>query len=124
MRSPPKAVATANAAQSTMSSSTATPNTSRAKRVWRILRSAKILEITGTDVTATATAEIMINETLFPFGPAIAAPTRSGPDARPIANGIPVPTIASQPTSRRSSRLNNCFVSAPERNINKSNPIQ
>src|SRR5580700_4516087 len=42
----------------------------------------------------------------------------------PRTNGTPVPTIASQPTSRRSSRLNNCRVSAPERNISSSKPSQ
>ena len=67
---PATAVATANASHSTISSSTATPRTSRANRVCRIFRSAKILETTGTEVTATPTASTMISDRRLPFGPA------------------------------------------------------
>jgi hypothetical protein len=48
------AVAIASTAHKKMSSSTATPSTSRAKRVCKIFRSWKMREITGIDVTATA----------------------------------------------------------------------
>ena len=79
--------------------------------------SANILETTGKDVTATPTAEMMITEIRLPFGPAKAGRISQGPSANPRTKGIPVPTIVSHPTSRLSSRLNNCCVSAPDRNI-------
>ena len=62
-------VARASANHRTMSSSTATPRTRRAKRVCRIFRSAKIFETTGTDVTATPTATMMISAMRVPLGP-------------------------------------------------------
>ncbi len=46
------------------------------------------------------------------------------PSASPRTNGIPVPTIASQLTSRRSSRVNSWRASDPDRNISKSRPNQ
>src|SRR6266478_8697702 len=64
-----RAVATASTAHSPMSSSTATPSTRRAKRVCRILRSKKIREITGMEVTATAMLITSNKDARFDFAP-------------------------------------------------------
>jgi len=66
----------------------------------------------------------MIREILLPFGPASAGPASQGPKPSARRNGIPVPTMASQLTSRRSSRVNGSRVSAPDRNISNSGPSQ
>ena len=113
-----------SASHSTISSNTATPSTSRANRVCRIFKSLKIFETTGTDVTATPTARMMIIESRFPFGPSSDGLISIGANTSPSANGSPVPTTVSQPTSRRSSRVKSCWVSAPLRNISSSNPSQ
>ena len=75
---PATAVATANASHSTISSSTATPSTSRANRVCRIFRSAKILETTGTEVTATPTASTMIKRQAIAIRPSQRRPDQTG----------------------------------------------
>ena len=63
------AVAMASTAQRTISSNTATPSTSRAKRVCRILRSKKMREMTGIEVTATAMLITSNSEARLDFTP-------------------------------------------------------
>lgn len=62
-------VAIAKAAQSIISSTVATARTILAKWVSMILRSMKILDITGIEVTATAIPIIMANDSGLPLGP-------------------------------------------------------
>src|SRR5205809_5066771 len=97
-----RAVATANTAHRPISSSTATPSTSRANLVCNTFRSKNILEITGMDVTATAMLMTKMREPRSPLLPINQAKGRMEATASITKKGRQVPAVASQAICLRS----------------------
>ena len=85
-----------------MSSSTATPSTSRAKRVWRIFRSKKMREITGMEVTATAMLITSSSAVRLAFTPMNQLSGSNNASASMMKKGSTVPMVASHAICLRS----------------------
>src|SRR2546428_12546891 len=87
-----------------------------------ILRSRKIFEITGIDVTATAIPMIIDSESGLLLGPAYELKSYSLETPTPMRNGRIVAPRRNATAERLCPRLNVPYHSAPEMDKKKSHP--
>ena len=117
-----KAVASASTAHSRMSSRTATPRTTAAKRVFMMSRLLKMCEITGIEVTDTAIPNTSATEVGTPLGPATACSGRDFARPRARRNGSAVPQASSHAVGLRFSLASTRRAAEPETNMRSSKP--
>ena len=117
-------VAMASTVHSTRSCSVAQPSTILAKRVSIIPRSIKILEITGIEVTATATPMTSWNASVLPALPIRKLRSNMTGAAKPSPNGSAVAATSTTRMVLRSSRDRFRWIRKPEVNSSRTSPIQ